>query len=137
MPKNITPKFGIFIDYVTGDSFHTENIYGEEFGPAWTDINKAYAALANLKEHAKLHEDFERDSAFNPRSRYQAKNLAIKSDWHKKAASVRKINTNDDFDLFYNFGLEKDDGTIAIFTPPYIGYFEQYIDARVELIQPD
>ena len=43
--------YGIKVDYITGDSFGSENIYGEDIGIAISDIDKAKENLKRIKEH--------------------------------------------------------------------------------------
>jgi hypothetical protein len=43
--------YGIRVDYITGDSFRSEHIYGEDIGIAISDIDKAKENLKRIKEH--------------------------------------------------------------------------------------
>lgn len=125
------PKFTIFVNYSTGDSFHTEDIHGEEIGFVWSDYDKAYKAAQLIKNHNDLIERYE-SFRINAKDKKDAWNTAMQSEWHRlymKLYPEHKVE--DEFDLFYHFAVEKDNGDPVVINPFWYGYFEHLKGIRV------
>ena len=103
--------YTIAIDYQTGDSFHTEDVQGEEIGCAWESKELAQKALQAIKEH---HEIF--DSSLENKTR---RKKAKKHAWY--AAKFPE----------YALYLEVDDGSKVKISTFWEGYFEQLHGAEI------
>jgi hypothetical protein len=129
------PKFGVFVDYSTGDSFRTEDIYDEDIGFSWRDYDKAVKAANLIKEHHELHEQYEDTGHWKADARKKLWNQAMQSEWRKLYKKLEPKNkARDAFELFYHFAVEDDDGNPVKINPFWIGYFEHLKGIRVKIL---
>lgn len=131
--KQYKPEYRVLIDYSTGSSFHNEDIYGQDLGLVWHDADKAYKAATLVKEHAALSDDLDEVSSYRPRpTKKEVLKKACKTEWYKNAVKKRGKHPKNEFEILYYFGVETDNGEIAMIRPFWEGYFEQLHEVRVE-----
>lgn len=131
------PKYTVYIDYTTGDSFNTDRVKGEDVGIVWNDYDKAVKAARLIRNHNDLIEQFEDTSHWEANAIKKAWEAAITSEWHKnykKAMGEKYKKPKDSFELFYNFYVEGNDGEPVKVDAFWYGYFEHLDDIRVGLV---
>lgn len=132
------PKFTVFLDYSTGDSFHTEDIHGEEIGFVWTDYDQAYKAAQLIKNHNDLNDRRDWILCKSAKDQKLAWDEALESEWHKLYMKLYpEHEVNDEFDLFYRFAVEDDKGDPVVINPFWHGYFERLKGIRVGTVNED
>lgn len=117
----------IEIDYTTGNSFGSEDIYGEEVGYCWERKEDALTALSAIKEHHELY-DLKNDYRYRWRPEY-------KDDRDKRVDELKKRPWYDD--STYSIKVPDNEGGTTVISPFWCGYFERLIEARVEARDPD
>ena len=113
-------RYVIRADYVTGDSFGSEDTF-EILSPVWTDLDKAKQALKDLTEHHKYYlNSKENCHRWHDDPEVDISDLTKKS-WYRPAPEDRGYWTD-----FWTFSVdvELDDGSKHTVSVQYHGYFE-------------
>jgi len=105
--------YSIYIDYQTGDSFHTEECC-DAVGHVWNNVAIAKIALQYIKEHYKAVEDIPHDE-----KRFLKK--YGKEPWCK-----------DEYP-FFGLAVPTDDGGEAYISCFWCGYFEHLHSATIKI----
>ena len=121
----------ILIDYRTGNSFNTEEKYGEELESfSWENLDIAKENLQRIKEHYKYYTDFEYYNKTRHLYKHLKKPIPPKW-WIKNSTSWNRGLEH------CSINLKLDNGKEVHFTPFWIGYFEDLYGAEIKIKNED
>jgi len=111
----------IEVDYQTGDSFHTEEVYKEQIGQCWTHKKGAIAALKVIEEHSEYSSLTDCNYYGNLSEKKQKDRIAElkKKDWFSEEWGSHTMHVIDD------------NGERVYQSAFWAGYFETLHEARV------
>lgn len=125
--------YTIAVNYSTGDSFNSYEVYDEQIGVCWKDKELAREALRIIKEHYDLYTEY---SGYGGRSNEKIFEEVKKKDWYRP-------DDNDYWgskqDMWYcQCKVKADNGEyVKIPTDIWCGYFEHLQEAKIVNLQND
>jgi hypothetical protein len=112
----------IEVDYTTGSSFHSEEIYAEQIGPCWEKKEDAVAALKEIAEHTEFLDLTENRHYYGPLTKKE------------REARIKELKKRDWYDEQYHsvvLMLRHDTGERKYQSAFWAGHFETLHEARV------
>lgn len=135
-------KYGLYVDYTTGDSEGSSEVLHEDMGVVFDDLETARKGLAMVSEHLVWSNRF--SEAFHARysESSETKNTGTKESINEEAL---KKPWGYDFEGRGVFGGWRfciklpvnDQGETVVVSTPYTGYFETLHKAYIEPLEHD